>query len=145
MVAEDRLAIVDGLLTLPFPGKDTHVGFRSTGPSYHVCVLQASQDFWNDRSEEIVETAQAEIDATLQSLVDALTVRWGGPEAIDLGPYPWSEGPTPEPMNQLCQLSGEMLIWRHLEVGRWVALAVGQSDPELPIELLVAVSETRIP
>jgi hypothetical protein len=144
MATEDRLAIIDGLLALPFPGADTREGHRSSGPGYHVCVLQASQEFWDDRSEEIVEAAEEEVDVTLQALVTVLTTRWGGPEAIDLAPYLWDEDPAPEPIDQLCQLSGEMLVWRRLEAGRWVALAVGQADPEFPIELLAAVGEAPI-
>ncbi|MFF5212936.1 hypothetical protein [Streptosporangium sp. NPDC000396] len=153
MTTEDRLAIVDDLLVLPFPAmdtresprKDTWQGYRSSGPGYHVYVLQASQDFWDDRGEEIVEAAEQEIDATLQVLVTALTTRWGAPETIDLWPYLESEGPAPEPMITLCQLSGEMLVWRRPEAGRWVALAVGQADREFPIVLLAAVGETPIP
>ncbi|WP_063766340.1 hypothetical protein [Streptosporangium amethystogenes] len=102
-----------------------------------MCVLQAGQDFWDDRSEEI--------DAALRTLVTALTARWGEPEAIDLWPYLWGENPAPEPMITLCQLSGKMLLWRRPEAGRWIALAVGQADPEFPIELLAAVGETPIP
>jgi hypothetical protein len=34
---------------------------------------------------------------------------------------------------------------RRPESGRWIVLTVGQQDPELPIELLAAVSEVPIP
>ncbi|MGW4501622.1 hypothetical protein ACWENR_23795 [Micromonospora sp. NPDC004336] len=141
MVMQDRLAVVDGLLALPFPGKNTRKGCQSSGPGFHVYVLQASRSFWDDRSEEIVEAAQAEIDTAFQALATALTVRWGEPQTVDLEPYLWGEDQAPDPMNQLCQLSGEMCVWRPLDAGRWVALAVGQGDPELPIELLLTVGE----
>lgn len=137
--AEDRLAIVDGLLALPFPAEETQDGDRSSGPGHHLRVLQASRDFWDDRGEETVEVAQEEIDAALRALVTALTARWGGPETIDLEPYLWGEDPAPEPLSRLCLLSGEMLAWRMPAAGRWVGLAVGQGDPEFPIELLAAV------
>ncbi|GAA2376371.1 hypothetical protein GCM10010404_35250 [Nonomuraea africana] len=97
-------------------------------------VLQAGQDFWDDRREEVVEAAEEEIDAALQALVAALTARWGEPE-----PYADGEGPASEPMNELCRLSGEMLAWRRWVAGRWVGLAVGQADREFPIVLLAAV------
>ncbi|MER7282048.1 hypothetical protein ABT369_47225 [Dactylosporangium sp. NPDC000244] len=141
MVMQEGLAIIDGLLVLPFPGGNTREGRQSSGPGFHVYVLQASRSFWDDRSEEIVETAQAEIDAGFRTLATVLTARWGEPRTVDLEPYLWGEDHAPEPMNQLCQLSGEMFVWRPLDGGRWVALAVGQGDPELPIELLVAVGE----
>ncbi|MDP9864323.1 MULTISPECIES: hypothetical protein [Streptosporangium] len=144
MTTEDRLAVVDDLLALPFPGEGTREGRRSSGPGHHVCVLQASRDFWDDRSEETVEAAEEEIDTALQALVATLTTRWGEPETIDLWPYLRGEDPAPEPMITLCQLSGTMLLWR-LETGRWIALAVGQADPEFPIELLAAVAEAPIP
>ncbi|EHR61041.1 hypothetical protein [Saccharomonospora cyanea] len=145
MGKEDRLAMVESLLALPFPGTHTQEKDRSGGPGYHVCVLQASQDFWDDRSEETVEAAREEVEATFQTLVTALTARWGGPKPIDLERYLWSQSLAPEPMNQLCQLSGEMLVWWRPEVDRWIGLAVGQGDPEFPIELLVAVGEASIP
>ncbi|MGP4024741.1 hypothetical protein [Actinomadura sp. 3N407] len=145
MAMEDPLGIVDGLLVLPFPAEDTREGNRSSGPGYHLCVLQASRDFWDDRSEEIVEVAEEEIDTALQELVAALTARWGGPDSIDLEPYLCGESPVPEPVDWLCLLSGEMLVWRRPDAGRWVALAVGQNDREFPIELLAAVGEAPIP
>ncbi|MEV5711458.1 hypothetical protein [Actinoallomurus sp. NPDC052274] len=145
MATQDLESIVGGLLALPFPRNETRQGDGVSGPGYHVRVLRASQDFWEDRSEEIVEAAEREIDAAFQALVTALTARWGGPEAIDLEPYLWSEDPVPEPISGLCQLSGEMLVWRQPEATRWVALTVGQGDPEFPIELLAAVGEAAIP
>src|SRR5690242_14273009 len=99
MALEDQLAVVDELLA--FPG--------SSG--FHVRVLQASQDFWDDRSTEIVVAAANEIDAAFQALATALTSRWGEPEAIDLTPYLWSEDAVAEPIDQLCQYCGEMLVW----------------------------------
>lgn len=144
MGTEDRLAVIETLLALPFPVTHAQGRDRSSGPGYHVCVLQASQDFWDDRSEEVVEAAREEVGTTFQALVTALTARWGEPEPIGLERYLWSESPSPEPMNQLCQLSGEMLVWRRPEVDRWIGLAVGQGDPELPIELLAAVGEASI-
>ncbi|AEV86657.1 hypothetical protein ACWT_5640 [Actinoplanes sp. SE50] len=144
MVIQDRLAIIDGLLVLPFPGESMREGRRSSGPGFHVYVLQASRSFWDDRSEEIVETAQAEIDTGFRTLATALTARWGEPQTVDLEPFLWSEDHAPEPMNQLCQLSGEIFAWRPLDIGRWVALAVGHGDPELPTELLVAVGEAEL-
>ncbi|WP_218105962.1 hypothetical protein [Micromonospora citrea] len=89
MVMQDRLAVVDGLLALPFPGKNTWKGCQSSGPGFHVYVLQASRSFWDDRSEEIVEAAQAEIDTAFQALATALTARWGEPQTVDLEPYLW--------------------------------------------------------
>jgi hypothetical protein len=159
VTTHDLEAIVDDLLALPFPREDTWAGDRRSGPGYHVHVLRASQDFWDDRGEETVAAAEEEIDAACQALVTALTARWGEPEPIDLSLYlrrapvrpaidqrtAPDEEPVPEPINQLCMLSSTMLLWRRPESGRWAALTEGQQDPELPIELLAAVGEASIP
>ncbi|GAA3069362.1 hypothetical protein [Streptosporangium carneum] len=146
MAAEDRHAIVKDLLSLPFPQEARQLeGFSSSGPGHHVRVLQASQDFWDDRSEETVDAAEQEIDVTYRELVATLTAHWGDPEAVDLEPYLSGELPAAEPMGLLCLLSGEMLVWRRPETGRWVALAVGQADREFPVELLAAVGDAPLP
>lgn len=153
MITDDHVTIVDRLLALPFPAEHTREspnqntweGYRSSGPAHHVYVLRASRDFWDDRGEEAVEAAEAEIDAAFQALGDALTVRWGAPETVGLWPYRKGEDPAPEPMSELCRLTGEMFVWRRADDGRWVALAVGQADPEFPIVLLAAVAEVPIP
>ncbi|MEV4177265.1 hypothetical protein [Nonomuraea sp. NPDC049709] len=122
-------------------GRETDPAVRAT-----TCgVLQASQDFWDDRGEETVEAAEQEIDTAFQKLVAALTARWGSPETVDLEPYLWTEDPAPEPINELCQISGQMLVWRRPDAGRWVALAIGQADREFPIELLAAVGAAPVP
>ncbi|URM96308.1 hypothetical protein LUW76_19340 [Actinomadura madurae] len=144
MAVADQLAIVDDLLTAPFRDQDewTHGGF--SGPGRHVVVLQASQDFWESRDSDVVEAAEAQIEAALQALVEVLTARWGTPDQVDLGPYLWSEDPAPEPMGQLSQLGHDMLVWRPPETGRWVGLSVGQADPEFPIELRAAVADASL-
>jgi hypothetical protein len=161
VTTQDLKAVVDDLLALPFPQEDAWAEDRHSGPGYHVRVLRASQDFWEDRDEEILEAAEKEIDAACQELVTALTASWGEPEQIDLSPYldrglmqpaidlldqpaEPDEDPVPEPIDQLCGLSSTMLLWRRPESGRWVALAVGQQDPEFPIELLAAIGDAPI-
>lgn len=152
MSPQDPLTTVDRLLALPFPpGKEQEVpakgvweGYRASGPSHHTYVLKASRDFWDGRGEDVVEAAEAEIDAAFRALSAALTARWGEPGVVDLWPFLDGENEAPEPMSRLCQLSGRMLVWRPPDAGRWVALAVGQADPEFPIQLLVAISETRL-
>ncbi|MGW6500123.1 hypothetical protein [Nonomuraea angiospora] len=151
MTTEDRLSTVDDLLARPFPSEEertvpargTWEGHHSSGRRHHMCVLKASRDFWDDRSEDVVEAAEEEIAAAFEALATALTSRWGGPEVVDLRPYLENEIPAPEPIGELCQLSGEMFVW-HPGAGRWVALAVGQADSEFPILLLAAVGERSL-
>ncbi|GAB3851160.1 hypothetical protein ACFPIJ_52740 [Dactylosporangium cerinum] len=145
MIVQDRLAIVDRLLAQPFPGEGTRDGSQSSGPGFHVYVLQASQEFWDDRSEEVVEPAQAEIDAAFQDLAAGLTARWGEPQVVDLEPYLWSDDEVPEPMARLCMLTLRLSVWRPPGTDRWVGLAVGQADAEFAIELLLATGDAEFP
>ncbi|GAA4589017.1 hypothetical protein GCM10023107_11380 [Actinoplanes octamycinicus] len=136
--------MIDELLGRPFPAHETTDGFASSGPGHHVVVLQASQDFWDDPDDDVVEAAEREIDDAFESAVSALTARWGKPEPIDLGRYLPSEEPAPEPLRQLCGLSGQLLLWRR-PAGRWAGLAVGQADREFPIMLIAAVGAAGAP
>ncbi|MCX5411653.1 hypothetical protein [Streptomyces sp. NBC_00059] len=144
---EARLALIDSVLALPFPAGDESEdsGAHSSGPGHHLLILRASQDFWDDRSPEVVEPAEQEIEAEFSVLATALSERWGEPETVDLWPYlegdEGDEAP-PEPMGQLCNLAGSMQAWRVPGSTRWLGLAVGQADPEFPIWLLAAVGET---
>ncbi|MDX3328328.1 MULTISPECIES: hypothetical protein [Streptomyces] len=147
---EARLALIDSVLALPFPpGEESEdSGVRSSGPGHHLLILRASQDFWDDRSPEVVEPAEQEIETEFSVLATALSERWGEPATVDLWPYlegdddAEGEGVAPEPLGQLCQLAGSMQVWRVPGGTRWLGLAVGQADPEFPIWLLAAVGGT---
>ncbi|MFD6990293.1 hypothetical protein [Streptomyces sp. NPDC059943] len=150
----DQLSMIDSLNALPFPEREekrTEDDIWS-GPGYHVAVLTESRDFWEERGEEIVEEAEREIEAAFDALAAILTGRWGEPETVDLSPYlgvdshdpglgPESDLVVPEPMGFLCGLAGSMRVWRPTPAGRWLALAVGQADPEWPIQLLAGFGE----
>ncbi|MCY1652352.1 hypothetical protein ACN6LF_002943 [[Kitasatospora] papulosa] len=145
----DRLARIDEVLTLPFPaGEESEdSGARSSGPGHHLLILRASQDFWDDRSPEVVEPAEQEIEVEFSALATALTERWGEPETVDLWPFLDRDddaGVAPEPIGQLCNLAGSMQVWRVPGGTRWLGLAVGQADPEFPIWLLAGVGESAI-
>ncbi|MFE9722336.1 hypothetical protein ACFYQ5_01670 [Streptomyces sp. NPDC005794] len=144
---EARLALIDSALSLPFPAGEEREdsGGRSSGPGHHLLILRASRDFWDDRSPELGEAAEQEIEAEFSLLATALSERWGEPETVDLWPYLErdEEGAdvAPEPLGQLCGLAGSMQVWRVPGGTRWLGLAVGQADPEFPIWLLAAVGE----
>ncbi|WP_086822706.1 hypothetical protein [Allokutzneria sp. NRRL B-24872] len=114
----------------------------SLRPGEEPLVLQESQDFWDDRSDGVVEFAQEEIEAAHQELAAALTQRWGAPRRIDLAPYLEDED-AEEPMGQLSQLCGDMLVWQR--EADWLALSIGQADAEFPIQLLAAAGTTTFP
>ncbi|MFI2783724.1 hypothetical protein [Streptomyces sp. ALB3] len=118
---------------------------RSGGPGRHPLVLMASRDFWDDRSRELVEPAQLEIEAESSALAGALSERWGEPESVGLRPYlERDEGvdAAPEPVRRLSNLAGSMQVWRAPGASRRLGLAVGQADPQFPVRLLAAVGET---
>ncbi|MFF2747451.1 hypothetical protein ACFVVA_18115 [Kitasatospora sp. NPDC058048] len=109
-------------------------------------MLRESRDFWDDRSEETVEAAERELEADLLALAAVLADRWGDPATVDLWPYLGFDDPdpasaAPEPLGFLCNVAATMRVWWPPSGGRWLALAVGQADPEFPFELLAAVGE----
>ncbi|WP_250288479.1 hypothetical protein [Streptomyces atroolivaceus] len=147
---EARLALIDSSLARPFPVEEESEdsGVRSSGPGHHLLILRASRDFWDDRSPELVEPAEQEIETEFSAVATALSERWGEPETVDLWPYLErdEEGmeAAPEPLGQLCNLAGSMQVWRVPGSTRWLGLAVGQADPEFPIWLLAAVGGTTV-
>ncbi|MGW3912980.1 hypothetical protein ACWEBX_15860 [Streptomyces sp. NPDC005070] len=146
----DQLSIIDTLITQQFPERkgDTKTEHGWGGAGFHIAILRATQDFWEDRSPEVVDPAVQELEADLTAVADALTERWGDPNAVDLWPYlglddpdyPNTE-PAPEPLSSLCGLAVNMLAWRIPSTGRWLGLTIGQADREFPFELLAAVGE----
>lgn len=137
--------MIDELLAQPFPGanfcNDTGYG----GPEHRVRILRASQEFWDDDDGEAACAAEAELRAYLDALIAALTARWDEPLVVDLLPYLRAslEGEAvSEPINRLSRLAGSMQAWPHRDPGRWLGLAIGQGDKELPLELLAVVGQT---
>ncbi|GAA4991854.1 hypothetical protein GCM10023205_75240 [Yinghuangia aomiensis] len=49
-------------------------------------VLHESRDFREDRSGEVAEAAQRELDAAFDTVAAELTTRWGAPRTVDLWP-----------------------------------------------------------
>ncbi|MEU5256339.1 hypothetical protein [Streptomyces longwoodensis] len=142
---EEYLSLIDELLAQPLPEANFDDGTGCGGPEHRVCILRASQEFWDDDDGEAACEAEAELRACLDALIAALTARWGEPLVVDLLPHLRAglEGKAvSEPINRLSQLAGSMQAWPHRGPGRWLGLAIGQGDKELPLELLAAVGQT---
>lgn len=144
----EQLSIIDTLSALPFPGEEGRPGTgRSwSGPGFHLVILRESPDFWEDRSTEAVEAAERELEAGVAALTDILAGRWGAPEAVDLGPYLGFDDLGPEvgarePLDFLCGVASSVQVWRLPNSERWIGLAIGQADPEWPLQVLAAVGE----
>jgi hypothetical protein len=144
----DLLAAVDRLTALPFPVSDQPALWRGTwgGPTYLMTVLRESHDFWEDRSEEVVEAAQRELDAACDALAAELTARWGPPRSVDLWPDPGlgegrpdADDPFPEPFESLRLVASHVAVWRIPDSDRSLVLTIGQADAEFPLQLLGAV------
>ncbi|MFG2340574.1 hypothetical protein [Streptomyces yangpuensis] len=145
----EQLSIIDGLSLRSFPEEEGRPGAsgRWSGPGFHLAVLRESQDFWEDRSIEIVEAAERELEADLSALSDVLTARWGVPEKVELWPSTGVDDPdhpnTPprEPLGFLRGVAGSMQVWWLPNSDRWVGLAIGQADPEWQFELLAGIGD----
>ncbi|MEV6749336.1 hypothetical protein AB0N21_34000 [Streptomyces sp. NPDC051080] len=145
---DEQLSIIDSLSSRPYPDQVGRPGASGqwSGPGFHLTVLRESQDFWEDRSTEIVEAAEQVLEADLAALSAILTARWGAPETVDLWPYLGLDGPDPnpttrEPLSFLRGVAGSMRTWRLPDSDRWVGLAIGQADPEWQIQLLAGIGD----
>ncbi|MBL3669858.1 hypothetical protein JL475_28515 [Streptomyces sp. M2CJ-2] len=146
---DDLLSIIDRLSALPFPDSEVKPSTKGEwgGPGYHLAVLRESQDFWDDRSEDVVEAAEREMEADFAALAGSLTERWGAPETVDLGRYLGFAEPdpgfrAPKSLGFLSGVAVSMQVWRLPSSGRWVGLTIGQADPEWPLQLLVAFGDS---
>ncbi|GIF26383.1 hypothetical protein BJ973_005743 [Actinoplanes tereljensis] len=136
-------AAVDALMRQPFP--DIAYGRRDAfgDVDHHVARLSVTQDFWDDRGEEVVGPVRDAIEQERDRLAEAFSKRWGPAEEVNF----WGDGEHRNPADLedgeavdffRSQTSG-MLAWSCPEHNQWVALAVIQADPELPFALFVAV------
>lgn len=140
MTTEEYLSTIDALLAQPFPEMNFVDVTGCGGPEHHMRVLRVSRDFWDDDDGQA--WAEADLRACLDALAAGLTMRWGDPLIVNLGPYlsAGCEGVVvPEPLDLLSQLAVSMQVWSLRDCDRWLALTIGQADKELPLELLAAV------
>lgn len=154
--AEELLHTVEHLHALPFPRQEERAGDRWGGPGHHLVVLVESQDFWEDRATELVEEAAHGVEADRAALAELLTRRWGAPAELGLNLLQDPDGTgtdtdadadfdfdaeEPEPIGFLSGVTSDLWVWRPNGSDRWVGLAVGQADPEWPLQLLAAFGE----
>ncbi|MFF7364185.1 hypothetical protein [Streptomyces sp. NPDC008125] len=142
MTTEEHLSTIDALAVRPFPEAPRTDATGSGGPRHHVRVLQVSRDFWDDDDGQAWVEAEADMMACLDDLAAHLTTRWGHPFFVELGPFLSAalDGESvPEPLDELSQQAVSMRVWPLPGADRWLALAVGQADKELPLILFVAI------
>ncbi|MFE1774615.1 hypothetical protein [Streptomyces sp. NPDC059008] len=144
MTLDEQLTTIDALRLRAFPAQRIRSGLVESGPGFHVADLWVSEDFWDADLAEVAETEE-EFEAGLTALVQALSLRWGEPETLDLTPHlerTASGLPVPPPLDALCGYVPLLHGWRVR--GRWIGVGVGQGDREMPFQLLVAVGEEAV-
>lgn len=137
-----RLSTVERVVGSPFAPSPFSDGFLAGGPDHHLVVLAMSRDFWEDRSTEVVEAAEEEIEARGDELTAALDARWGPHSVVDL--RPWEDvllegGAVAEPFASLLEAFRDLRVWRLPGSGLWFGLTLVQHDPELEIMLVGVV------
>lgn len=140
---EGWLNAIDDALIRPFPPqRERHETGFST-PGQHELILQRSEDFWEERSAELFEAVEAEVEMSRQGLARELSARWGAPETLDLEPYFHAAmaGLLPEPLADLGTYAPDALVWRRPEIERWLALSIVKHDVELPYVLVAVVGD----
>ncbi|WP_405455368.1 hypothetical protein OG786_01270 [Streptomyces sp. NBC_00101] len=138
------LPMVDELLTLSFPATATTDVTGYAGPDHRVRYLRTSQDF-PDHDGQTWDRAHADLEACLDDLTLTLSARWDDPLSVDL--WAWLtaglngelDDDIPEPLEYLTQHATSMLAWPLPDGTRWLGLALGQADRELPLVLYAAV------
>lgn len=109
------------------------------GPGFHLADLAAS-DGCHDPDEGLLPQWEDDVGAACESLVGALTTRYGMPPlTVDLGPYLERSAlgePVPAPLAALSGHADEAFTWR--VGGHWIAIA------DAAPHLLVAVAGTDL-
>ncbi|MET9468745.1 hypothetical protein ABZY44_28925 [Streptomyces sp. NPDC006544] len=142
---EACLPLIDGLATRPFSETVFQDATGDGGPDHLIRVLHRSRDFWDAEDLQVWEQVDAELSACLDALIAVCTARWGDPLVVDLwagcgDEYGDDAGDdVPEPLRTLGQVTTSMHAWPLPGGDRWLGLALGQADKELPMELLAAV------
>ncbi|GAO10615.1 hypothetical protein NCG97_03355 [Streptomyces lydicamycinicus] len=144
MTIDKHLTVIDRLRLREFPAVPDRSAMVESGPGYHIAGLRVSEEFWDADAAEVAE-AEEDFTAELTALVQALSLRWGAPETVDLGAHleRTARGlPVRPPLDTLCGYVPRMHGWR--VQGRWIGVGVGQGARELPFQLLVAVGEGTV-
>ncbi|MBL1094406.1 MULTISPECIES: hypothetical protein [Streptomyces] len=144
MTLDEQLTTIDRLRLREFPAQRVRSAPAESGPGFHIADLRISQDFWDADLTELAE-AEEEFEAALTALVQALSLRWGEPQVLDLAGVleRTAQGlPVRPPLDTLCGFVPRMYGWRVAD--RWIGVGVGQGDRELPLQLLVAVGEEEV-
>ncbi|GLW15366.1 hypothetical protein Stsp01_21090 [Streptomyces sp. NBRC 13847] len=144
MTLDEQLTAIDLWRARDFPAGRVRSAMAESGPGFHIAALRTGPDLWDADPAEAAEVEEEFADG-LTALVQALSLRWGPAEAVDLTAHLERQAqglPVRPPLDTLCGYVPRMHGWRVR--GRWIGVGVGQGGPELPRQLLVAVGEERV-
>lgn len=109
-------------------------------PDFHAVALRTSRDFWADRSPEVWEAADLDIENARAALVTRLTQRWGAPLTLDARPFLLpAQAPVAAVLTHLATWGDVAQAWLLPATEHFLALAVCQADTECPLELTAVV------
>ncbi|GAA2600281.1 hypothetical protein OG542_34695 [Streptomyces violaceus] len=138
-----HIALVDELCYRPFPAEHGPSDVGTSGPGYHVAVLESAAE--SDPATRAVTIDQFEKDR--DAVYELLASRWGDTDPYNLRtvllrteyeemPRPWAD---------LSARAGVAYLWEVEGSGRWVAVAVADRDESDAVHLLALVTETDPP
>ncbi|WP_328337201.1 hypothetical protein OG873_36625 [Streptomyces violaceus] len=138
-----HIALVDELCYRPFPAEHGPSDVGTSGPGYHVAVLESAAG--SDPATRAVTIDQFEKDR--DAVYELLASRWGDTDPYNLRtvllrteceemPRPWAD---------LSARAGVAYLWEVEGSGRWVAVAVADRDGSDAVHLLALVTETDPP
>lgn len=140
-----HLATIELLRARAFPAQRGGEPGVVSGPGYHLAELATSEGFWEDDGAQRL-AAEEQYQAECGALSVLLAQRWGEPQLVSLyGTLIRSaEGAEiPEPWQWLSARLPYVELWR--AAGRWIAVGVSQQGPELPFQLIAAVTVNNPP
>ncbi|MEU1851179.1 hypothetical protein ABZ499_18370 [Streptomyces sp. NPDC019990] len=143
MSIAQHIALVDELCFRPFPAEHGPSDAGTSGPGYHVAVLESAAD--DDPGARAVTIDQFEKDR--DAVCELLASRWGDTDPCNLQtlrlraereeiPRPWAE---------LSVCAGVAYVWHVEGTGRWVAVAVADRDLADDVRLLAVITEKDPP
>lgn len=111
-----------------------------SGPGFHLAELSTSEGFWEDDGTAKL-TAEDQYAAECGALSMLLSQRWGEPQVFSLCGLLMRSAQGEKAAEPWQGLSGSVPyveLWQ--AGGRWIAVGVSQQGPELPFQLIAAVT-----
>ncbi|MBR8640355.1 hypothetical protein KEF29_16305 [Streptomyces tuirus] len=138
-----HIALVDELCFRPYPAEHGPSDVGTSGPRYHVAVLESAAD--GDPATRAVTIDQFEKNR--DAVCELLASRWGDTDPYNLQTVllRTEREEIPRPWGELSAWAEVAYVWHVEGTGRWVAVAVADRDPAADVQLLAVITETDPP